>query len=162
MHRPARINVDPSAPLDSPHRQDVTFYLIIRRKPLFYVINILVPCVLISFMINLVFYLPADCEPQHPPQLPGNLGQPHLLPTGTQALATPALPLTSSREPMGVTTPESPCSGSRHDEHVASQGEGSVTLSDIPQLEGPLGVPSLGDLTSASHDGLPKDPRENH
>uniref|UniRef100_A0A8C0TSN4 Acetylcholine receptor subunit delta n=1 Tax=Canis lupus familiaris TaxID=9615 RepID=A0A8C0TSN4_CANLF len=46
VHRPARINVDPSIPLDSP--------------PLFYVINILVPCVLISFMINLVFYLPAD------------------------------------------------------------------------------------------------------
>uniref|UniRef100_A0A452UKI4 Cholinergic receptor nicotinic delta subunit n=1 Tax=Ursus maritimus TaxID=29073 RepID=A0A452UKI4_URSMA len=54
------INVDPSVPPDSPGRQDVTFYLIIRRKPLFYVINILVPCVLISFMINLVFYLPAD------------------------------------------------------------------------------------------------------
>ncbi|XP_007462821.1 PREDICTED: acetylcholine receptor subunit delta isoform X2 [Lipotes vexillifer] len=61
VHRPARINVDPSASLGSPSRQDVTFYLIIRRKPLFYVINILVPCVLISFMINLVFYLPADC-----------------------------------------------------------------------------------------------------
>nr|XP_012647067.1 acetylcholine receptor subunit delta isoform X1 [Microcebus murinus] len=61
VHRPARVNVDPSAPLDSPSRQDVTFYLIIRRKPLFYIINILVPCVLISFMINLVFYLPADC-----------------------------------------------------------------------------------------------------
>ncbi|XP_006906691.1 acetylcholine receptor subunit delta isoform X1 [Pteropus alecto] len=57
VHRPARINVDTSVPLDSPGRQDVTFYLIIRRKPLFYVINILVPCVLISFMINLVFYL---------------------------------------------------------------------------------------------------------
>ena len=66
VHRPARVNVDPSAPLDSPSRQDVTFYLIIRRKPLFYVINILVPCVLISFMINLVFYLPADCEPRRP------------------------------------------------------------------------------------------------
>ncbi|XP_064143474.1 acetylcholine receptor subunit delta isoform X1 [Loxodonta africana] len=60
IHRPARVNVDPSVPLDSPSRQDVTFYLIIRRKPLFYVINILVPCVLISFMVNLVFYLPAD------------------------------------------------------------------------------------------------------
>nr|XP_010345500.2 acetylcholine receptor subunit delta [Saimiri boliviensis boliviensis] len=60
VHRPARVNVDPRAPLDSPSRQDVTFYLIIRRKPLFYVINILVPCVLISFMVNLVFYLPAD------------------------------------------------------------------------------------------------------
>ncbi|XP_006750046.1 acetylcholine receptor subunit delta [Leptonychotes weddellii] len=61
VHRPARINVDPSVPLDTPGHQDVTFYLIIRRKPLFYIINILVPCVLISFMINLVFYLPADC-----------------------------------------------------------------------------------------------------
>ncbi|XP_059024958.1 acetylcholine receptor subunit delta isoform X2 [Mustela lutreola] len=60
VHRPARINMDLSVPLDSPGRQDVSFYLIIRRKPLFYVINILVPCVLISFMINLVFYLPAD------------------------------------------------------------------------------------------------------
>ncbi|KAG8515595.1 Acetylcholine receptor subunit delta [Galemys pyrenaicus] len=60
VHRPARVNTDPSVPLDTPGQQDVTFYLIIRRKPLFYVINILVPCVLISFMINLVFYLPAD------------------------------------------------------------------------------------------------------
>ncbi|XP_038604933.1 acetylcholine receptor subunit delta [Tachyglossus aculeatus] len=60
VHRPARKNIDPRAPLDSTGRQDITFYLIIRRKPLFYVINILVPCVLISFMINLVFYLPAD------------------------------------------------------------------------------------------------------
>ncbi|XP_012889486.1 PREDICTED: acetylcholine receptor subunit delta isoform X3 [Dipodomys ordii] len=61
VHRPARVNVAPSAPLDSTSHQDVTFYLIIRRKPLFYIINILVPCVLISFMINLVFYLPGDC-----------------------------------------------------------------------------------------------------
>ncbi|XP_022424037.1 acetylcholine receptor subunit delta isoform X2 [Delphinapterus leucas] len=61
VHRPARVNVDPSASLGSRSRQDVTFYLIIHRKPLFYVVNILVPCVLISFMINLVFYLPADC-----------------------------------------------------------------------------------------------------
>lgn len=71
VHRPARINVDPSAPLDSPSHQDITFYLIIRRKPLFYIINILVPCVLISFMINLVFYLPADCEPQCPASATG-------------------------------------------------------------------------------------------
>ena len=90
MHRPARINVDPSASLDSPSRQAVTFYLIIRRKPLFYVINILVPCVLISFMINLVFYLPADCEPSPRPP-----------PRGPLSSATPALPLTSSWEPLG-------------------------------------------------------------
>lgn len=91
VHRPARVNVDPSIPLDSPGRQDVTFYLIIRRKPLFYVINILVPCVLISFMINLVFYLPADCEPQ--PLTP--------IPKDARASATSAQPPTSSREPPG-------------------------------------------------------------
>lgn len=62
VHRAAKLNVDPSVPMDSTNHQDVTFYLIIRRKPLFYIINILVPCVLISFMINLVFYLPGDCE----------------------------------------------------------------------------------------------------
>lgn len=86
VHRPARVNVDPSIPLDSPGRQDVTFYLIIRRKPLFYVINILVPCVLISFMINLVFYLPADCEPQPPTPIPKD----------TRASAASAQPPTSS------------------------------------------------------------------
>uniref|UniRef100_A0A8C7DT65 Cholinergic receptor nicotinic delta subunit n=1 Tax=Naja naja TaxID=35670 RepID=A0A8C7DT65_NAJNA len=40
--------------------QDITFYLIIKRKPLFYIINIVTPCILIAFMIVLVFYLPAD------------------------------------------------------------------------------------------------------
>lgn len=63
--------MDPNVPMDSTKHQDITFYLIIRRKPLFYIINILVPCVLISFMINLVFYLPGDCEPQAP--LPASL-----------------------------------------------------------------------------------------
>lgn len=66
MHRAAKLNVDPSVPMDSTNHQDVTFYLIIRRKPLFYIINILVPCVFISFMINLVFYLPGDCESHAP------------------------------------------------------------------------------------------------
>ncbi|CAO2625311.1 Acetylcholine receptor subunit delta, partial [Lemmus lemmus] len=66
VHRAAKVNVDPNIPMDSTNHQDITFYLIIRRKPLFYIINILVPCVLISFMINLVFYLPGDCEPQVP------------------------------------------------------------------------------------------------
>uniref|UniRef100_A0A7N4V7S0 Cholinergic receptor nicotinic gamma subunit n=1 Tax=Sarcophilus harrisii TaxID=9305 RepID=A0A7N4V7S0_SARHA len=60
IHRPARKNIDQSVSPASTSHQDITFYLIIRRKPLFYIINILVPCVLISFMINLAFYLPAD------------------------------------------------------------------------------------------------------
>ena len=59
-HRPARkiINSDHFTPDDIQYQQ-VIFYLIIQRKPLFYVINIIVPCVLISAMAVLVYFLPA-------------------------------------------------------------------------------------------------------
>uniref|UniRef100_A0A8D2PRZ9 Cholinergic receptor nicotinic delta subunit n=1 Tax=Zosterops lateralis melanops TaxID=1220523 RepID=A0A8D2PRZ9_ZOSLA len=56
----ARKNIYPDIPLDTSEHQDITFYLIIKRKPLFYVINIVIPCILIAFMVILVFYLPAD------------------------------------------------------------------------------------------------------
>ncbi|XP_061493513.1 acetylcholine receptor subunit delta isoform X2 [Rhineura floridana] len=59
IHRPARKNTDPSVPRDSNRHQDITFYLIIKRKPLFYIINIVTPCILIAFMTILVFHLPA-------------------------------------------------------------------------------------------------------
>uniref|UniRef100_A0A8C5SZF2 Cholinergic receptor nicotinic delta subunit n=1 Tax=Laticauda laticaudata TaxID=8630 RepID=A0A8C5SZF2_LATLA len=60
IHRPARKNINWLVPRDSNKHQDITFYLIIKRKPLFYIINIVTPCILIAFMIVLVFYLPAD------------------------------------------------------------------------------------------------------
>ncbi|XP_053316341.1 acetylcholine receptor subunit delta-like [Spea bombifrons] len=60
VHIPAKKNIDKTVSPDSNKYQDVTFYLIIARKPLFYIINILAPCVLIALMANLVFYLPAD------------------------------------------------------------------------------------------------------
>ncbi|KAG9283427.1 acetylcholine receptor subunit delta isoform X1 [Astyanax mexicanus] len=60
IHRPARRNTYKSIPMDSNKHQDITFYLIIKRKPLFYIVNIIIPCVLISFMASLVYYLPAD------------------------------------------------------------------------------------------------------
>ncbi|NXD63589.1 ACHD protein, partial [Eolophus roseicapillus] len=60
IHRPARKNIHPENPPESSEHQDITFYLIIKRKPLFYIINIVTPCILIAFMAILVFYLPAD------------------------------------------------------------------------------------------------------
>ncbi|TTX55689.1 Acetylcholine receptor subunit delta [Bagarius yarrelli] len=60
IHRPARRNIYKNIPMDSSKHQDITFYLIIKRKPLFYIVNIIIPCVLISFLASLVYYLPAD------------------------------------------------------------------------------------------------------
>ncbi|XP_010621798.1 neuronal acetylcholine receptor subunit alpha-2 isoform X2 [Fukomys damarensis] len=40
---------------------DVTYAFVIRRLPLFYTINLIVPCLLISCLTVLVFYLPSDC-----------------------------------------------------------------------------------------------------
>ncbi|KAM9311052.1 neuronal acetylcholine receptor subunit alpha-3 [Gastrophryne carolinensis] len=41
--------------------QDITYSLYIRRLPLFYTIYIIMPCLLISCLTILVFYLPSDC-----------------------------------------------------------------------------------------------------
>ncbi|KAM5173034.1 neuronal acetylcholine receptor subunit alpha-3-like [Mantella aurantiaca] len=41
--------------------QDITYSLYIRRLPLFYTIYIIIPCLLISCLTILVFYLPSDC-----------------------------------------------------------------------------------------------------
>ncbi|KAG7487360.1 hypothetical protein MATL_G00022420 [Megalops atlanticus] len=60
IHKPARRNTYKSIPKESNKHQDITFYLIIKRKPLFYIVNIIIPCVLISFLASLVYYLPAD------------------------------------------------------------------------------------------------------
>ncbi|KFP80440.1 hypothetical protein N310_08212, partial [Acanthisitta chloris] len=54
---PGRRNVNP---LD-PSYIDVTYDFIIKRKPLFYTINLIIPCVLITSLAILVFYLPSDC-----------------------------------------------------------------------------------------------------
>ncbi|XP_059561037.1 neuronal acetylcholine receptor subunit alpha-4 isoform X2 [Myotis daubentonii] len=40
---------------------DITYAFIIRRLPLFYTVNLLVPCLLLSCLTVLVFYLPSQC-----------------------------------------------------------------------------------------------------
>lgn len=39
---------------------DVTFVITIRRRTLYYALNLLIPCVLLSSMTLLIFVLPAD------------------------------------------------------------------------------------------------------
>ncbi|KAJ8680424.1 hypothetical protein QAD02_016211 [Eretmocerus hayati] len=53
---PAFLNVYDEKPTET----DITFYIIIRRKTLFYTVNLILPTVLISFLCVLVFYLPAE------------------------------------------------------------------------------------------------------
>uniref|UniRef100_A0A8C5N275 Neuronal acetylcholine receptor subunit beta-2 n=1 Tax=Gouania willdenowi TaxID=441366 RepID=A0A8C5N275_GOUWI len=54
---PGRRNENPA----DPSYVDITYDFIIRRKPLFYTINLIIPCVLITSLAILVFYLPSDC-----------------------------------------------------------------------------------------------------
>ncbi|XP_067829380.1 neuronal acetylcholine receptor subunit beta-4-like [Heptranchias perlo] len=54
---PGRRNIN----LLDPTYVDVTYDFIIKRKPLFYTINLIIPCVLITSLAILVFYLPSDC-----------------------------------------------------------------------------------------------------
>nr|NP_001191093.1 nicotinic acetylcholine receptor subunit precursor [Ciona intestinalis]BAJ65317.1 nicotinic acetylcholine receptor subunit [Ciona intestinalis] len=55
IHCPIKTNED----VNDPSYQDISLYFIIQRKPLFYIINIIIPCVLISSLSVLVFYLPS-------------------------------------------------------------------------------------------------------
>lgn len=40
---------------------DITYSFYIRRLPMFYTINLIIPCLFVSFLTVLVFYLPSDC-----------------------------------------------------------------------------------------------------
>ena len=51
--------LDKVSPAEEAGHQKVIFYLFIQRKPLFYVTNIIAPCVLISSVAILIYYFPA-------------------------------------------------------------------------------------------------------
>lgn len=57
-HRPAKKVINSQYTKDDLEYQEVMFFLIIQRKPLFYIINIIAPCVLFSSLCLLVYYLP--------------------------------------------------------------------------------------------------------
>ncbi|XP_013917233.1 PREDICTED: neuronal acetylcholine receptor subunit alpha-6-like [Thamnophis sirtalis] len=40
---------------------DITYSFYIRRLPMFYTINLIIPCLFLSFLTVFVFYLPSDC-----------------------------------------------------------------------------------------------------
>ncbi|XP_041848635.1 acetylcholine receptor subunit gamma [Melanotaenia boesemani] len=63
-HRPAKKVINSQYTKDELEYQEVCFFLIIQRKPLFYIINIIVPCVLFSSLGLLVYYLPAKAGGQ--------------------------------------------------------------------------------------------------
>ncbi|XP_049633861.1 neuronal acetylcholine receptor subunit beta-4 [Suncus etruscus] len=54
---PGRRTVNPQ----DPSYVDITYDFVIKRKPLFYTINLIIPCMLITSLAILVFYLPSDC-----------------------------------------------------------------------------------------------------
>merc|ERR1712242_377930 len=56
---PARRNVKLYTCCDEPYL-DITFNITMRRKTLFYTVNLIIPCMGISFLTVLVFYLPSD------------------------------------------------------------------------------------------------------
>ncbi|XP_069053518.1 acetylcholine receptor subunit gamma [Lepisosteus oculatus] len=63
-HRPAKKLINDRYLKDDLEYQEVVFFLIIQRKPLFYIINMIVPCVLISSLGLLAYYLPAKAGGQ--------------------------------------------------------------------------------------------------
>ena len=60
VHRPARKRIDKRYSPDDLEYQEIYYNLIIKRKPLFYIINVILPCSLISSLVVLAYFLPAQ------------------------------------------------------------------------------------------------------
>ncbi|XP_029963025.1 acetylcholine receptor subunit alpha-like isoform X2 [Salarias fasciatus] len=44
---------------DTPYL-DITYHFLMVRRPLYFIVNVIIPCMLFSFLTSLVFYLPTD------------------------------------------------------------------------------------------------------
>lgn len=44
---------------DTPYL-DITYHFLLLRLPLYFIVNVIIPCMLFSFLTGLVFYLPTD------------------------------------------------------------------------------------------------------
>ncbi|XP_068187272.1 acetylcholine receptor subunit epsilon [Antennarius striatus] len=64
IHRPARKVFNTQYSPDDVEYQEILYNLIIKRKPLFYIINIILPCSLISSLVVLAYFLPAQAGGQ--------------------------------------------------------------------------------------------------
>ncbi|KAM4619793.1 acetylcholine receptor subunit epsilon [Polymixia lowei] len=64
VHRPARKLINARYSPDDLEYQEIYYNLIIQRKPLFYIINIILPCSLISSLVVLAYFLPAQAGGQ--------------------------------------------------------------------------------------------------
>nr|XP_033954165.1 acetylcholine receptor subunit gamma-like [Pseudochaenichthys georgianus] len=64
VHRPARKMIYEHYTPDDLEYQEILFNIVIQRKPLFYVINIILPCSLISSLVVLAYFLPAQAGGQ--------------------------------------------------------------------------------------------------
>uniref|UniRef100_A0A672JSU6 Cholinergic receptor, nicotinic, epsilon n=1 Tax=Salarias fasciatus TaxID=181472 RepID=A0A672JSU6_SALFA len=64
VHRPGRKMINKKYSPDDLEYQEIVYNLIIQRKPLFYVINIVLPCSLISSLVVLAYFLPAQAGGQ--------------------------------------------------------------------------------------------------
>ena len=60
VEAPASLNRYNNTRVGRPSETDITFHITIRRKTLFYTVNLILPTLLISFLCILVFYLPVD------------------------------------------------------------------------------------------------------
>ncbi|XP_006802249.1 acetylcholine receptor subunit epsilon [Neolamprologus brichardi] len=64
VHRPARKMINSRYSPDDLEYQEILFNLVIQRKPLFYIINVILPCSLISSLVVLAYFLPAQAGGQ--------------------------------------------------------------------------------------------------